>query len=356
MWVEKTKNGYRLVERYKEPVTGKYRKASVSMSKNTASTRKVAERIMRQKIISLTSEIDKNVTMQELINLWIASAKERLKESTVNTYTNKGKAVLKVVPADVLVNNLTSGFIKKNLAKIARTSEKNTIINNIRTIIRWGYEKDLVNDISWLEKLKPEHDQEKDEKLSQKYLESSELIVLLDSINKQKYHDLTAFLALTGVRIGEALAIEYTDINIDKRVVSISKTFNPNLKVNLTPKSLASSREIYIQNELMALCKKLYQQASANRFVSTLIFPDCIYTSYRAYLIRHSEKYVNKTITPHGLRHTHVALLAEQGLSLDVISRRLGHKNSTITRKIYFHVTEKLKQKDYKAIEQIVIM
>lgn len=56
------------------------------------------------------------------------------------------------------------------------------------------------------------------------------------------------------------------------------------------------------------------------------------------------------------MRHTHVALMAEQGVPLDVISRRLGHANSQITREIYFHVTKKLKEQDQQRIKAVKIL
>lgn len=56
------------------------------------------------------------------------------------------------------------------------------------------------------------------------------------------------------------------------------------------------------------------------------------------------------------MRHTHVALMAEQGVSLEVISRRLGHSNSKITREIYHHVTKKMQEKDNQQIKDIKIL
>ncbi|MFR8313824.1 MAG: hypothetical protein ACLVBP_16545 [Ruminococcus sp.] len=43
--------------------------------------------------------------------------------------------------------------------------------------------------------------------------------------------------------------------------------------------------------------------------------------------------------------HTHASLLLEQGISIDTISRRLGHENSDVTREIYLHVTKSYRKK-----------
>ena len=56
------------------------------------------------------------------------------------------------------------------------------------------------------------------------------------------------------------------------------------------------------------------------------------------------------------MRHTHVALMAENGVSLDAISRRLGHENSKITKDIYFHVTKKMKEQDNAQFQKVNIL
>lgn len=45
-------------------------------------------------------------------------------------------------------------------------------------------------------------------------------------------------------------------------------------------------------------------------------------------------------ITAHGLRHTFTSLSAEAGVTLDDISRQLGHAKDEMTRRVYLHVTE----------------
>ncbi|WP_416316347.1 tyrosine-type recombinase/integrase [Weissella cibaria] len=50
---------------------------------------------------------------------------------------------------------------------------------------------------------------------------------------------------------------------------------------------------------------------------------------------------VNDNITPHGLRHSHASHLISAGVSLEYVSERLGHKNVSITQKIYVHFLNK---------------
>ena len=61
-------------------------------------------------------------------------------------------------------------------------------------------------------------------------------------------------------------------------------------------------------------------------------------------------------ITAHVLRHTHVALMAEQLVPLEVISRRIGHADSKVTREIYFHITKKMRERDNQLIRNVKIL
>ena len=51
---------------------------------------------------------------------------------------------------------------------------------------------------------------------------------------------------------------------------------------------------------------------------------------------------VSLHIHPHIFRHTHASLLAEAGIDLVQIMKRLGHADDTTTRQIYLHITKTL--------------
>ena len=57
-----------------------------------------------------------------------------------------------------------------------------------------------------------------------------------------------------------------------------------------------------------------------------------------------------------GCCHTHASLLMEQGVSIDTISRHLGHADSQITREIYLHVTKKLQEKENEQLKGLKII
>ena len=64
-----------------------------------------------------------------------------------------------------------------------------------------------------------------------------------------------------------------------------------------------------------------------------------------------------KEITSHALRHTHCSYLLAKGISIYYISKRLGHKNISVTTEVYSHLLEETyKEEDEKATQIISAM
>ena len=58
----------------------------------------------------------------------------------------------------------------------------------------------------------------------------------------------------------------------------------------------------------------------------------------------------------HALRHTHAAMLIHDGVNVVKISRRLGHKNPTVTLNIYAHLFDKDDREAADAAERTMTM
>lgn len=233
-------------------------------------------------------------------------------------------------------------------------------------MIRWGYRNDLVSDISFLTKLERFKDVPHKEKIQDKFLESEEVKTLLSEIKDECWKLVTEFLVLSGLRFGEFAALKKSDIDYENNVIHVTKNYDPNNNVVTTPKTTCSVRDVYMQGELAAVCKKLHSQMLRRRLLHSLPENDLFffntggdyvhYYAYNKYLKENSQRILGRTITVHALRHTHASLLLEKGVSIETISRRLGHENSKITREIYLHVTEKLKDQDNEQISKINIL
>lgn len=366
MFIEELKNGkYRVGDRYKDPITGKWKKVSVTVKDKKKSTIKAAQSVLLDKIAKKLSEKGTDCTLGILKEKYIQAQYSTVKESTAIRNELFSKSACELLGDDAIINNLTAGYVKEKLLSSGKDATGiNEFITRFKSFIRWGYDNDYVDNISFLNKLKPIKNQEKKEKLSAKYLEKDELTVLISSMTVPLWRNLTEFLSMTGLRIGEAIALRAEDIDVKNREIHVNKTWIITTdKVGEMTKTEAGMRDVYIQDQLLPLCKELRRVALINRMACgcDLIFQKndkrIVYGSYTKYLKEKSIAVLGRKITPHALRHTHVSLLAaEPGITLEMISRRVGHEDSKITRNIYFHVTEKLKEKDNEMMRNIKII
>lgn len=165
-------------------------------------------------------------------------------------------------------------------------------------------------------------------------------------------------LAYTGLRIGELLALKVSDFDEDEGVLSITKTLTVLKGIKDyhlgPPKNKSSIRKVSIgKTAIMALRSQfaLRQQKYDEKLVvheAGFIFWSLSSPGYPAsytYLEERFKEFIRfaelpENLTPHSLRHTHVSLLAEAGEELVVIQERLGHKNDSITQRVYLHVTK----------------
>ena len=372
MWCEKLPNGkVRYVERYVHPITEKEGKVSVTLNKDTAANRKNAQISLQAKIdakmVELSAPTKKaEITLSELAKLYLKEQSKNVKKSTHGRNAIAINKIVEYLGGDSIVKKLNAVYVKKHLYIGAKKPcTKNERLKRFKAMIRWGYEEELIADISWLSKLKPFEDKEKKEKLEDKFLESDELRLVLENMEIPKWKFLTELTALSGMRFGEAIALETSDIHFDEEYINVDKNRDYIHDVTTTPKTDDSTREIPMQGQLKDLCKRIRifmnQERMRTGCRTTLFMSNedgeyLEYAAYNKYLKTVTEKVIGKKATTHFMRHTHVALMAEHGVPLEVISRRLGHSDSKITREIYFHVTEKLKQKDKEMVRDIKII
>ena len=369
MWCENLPNGkVRYVERYEHPLTGQMLKTSVTMDKDTKANQKKAYGMLQQKIGKSTSIAYKteSVTLAELTEKYLDEQKATLKASTYRRNTFMCKQILSVFGDNLLTDRLNAPYIREKLVSLEKTGkQKNELLKRFKGVLKWGYTHDYISDISYLDKIEKFQAEPHKESISDKFLEASELRTLTDAMEHPLWKDVTLFLALSGLRFGELAALRKIDIDMNSRLIRISRTYDPNNKIVTDAKTETSIREVYIQDELLIVVRRINLQMkkfSLATGVSSELFifdpnGDYVkYYTYNKYLQENAQKSLCRAISPHTLRHTHASLLMENGVDIETISRRLGHNDSQITRQIYLHITERLKEKDNERLRALKIL
>ena len=176
------------------------------------------------------------------------------------------------------------------------------------------------------------------------YLEESNLAIY------RNIYEITLYklLLATGCRINEALALHWSDIDLDNAIVHITKTLNYNQELN-SPKSKSSYRDIDIDQATVSMLKQYkhrqVQEAWQLGRSETVVFSDFIneYPNNRTLQTRlrtHFKRADVPNIGFHGFRHTHASLLLNSGIPYKELQHRLGHSQLSMTMDIYSHLSK----------------
>ena len=220
------KNGtisYRYGENYKDPLTGKNKRVSVTSSKNTKAVQKEMQRILNDRIneILTNSVSNKTLTIKDLTDEYVTIDKGLRKVTTQQNIENHAKALLKWIDGDILVVNLKAIYIQRMLNKCLLEKSFNyvkRVYSVLKQVLKYGKRMGYINDISYLDDVilkRPPRTTEEITKAREKFLTKDELKTFLTAIAKknQRVALLFEFQALTGLRIGELRALRVKDYN-----------------------------------------------------------------------------------------------------------------------------------------------
>lgn len=146
----------------------------------------------------------------------------------------------------------------------------------------------------------------------------------------------------TGLRIGELLALTWSDIDFKKGLMHISKTCHDGKtesgygRIIDTPKTEQSKRIIPIPKQLIQMLKTIKREEKCDWVVSYHNMPVTIRSYQRSFALLLGRLNIpHKSF--HALRHTFATRALESGMDVKTLSEILGHKNATITLNRYAH-------------------
>ncbi|RDU52824.1 hypothetical protein CQA49_06910 [Helicobacter sp. MIT 00-7814] len=173
----------------------------------------------------------------------------------------------------------------------------------------------------------------------------NEISLLLQNCQDALFREFLRFSFFSGARVGEIVALQWSDIDFEKREISISKTLNR--RTITSPKTHSSIRKIIMLPPLLESLTWLKNNAKAKSpFIFCNALGKPISQRYR------NTSWVNllqKCNLPHRVlyntRHSFASIMLSRGENIGWISQTLGHKNSHITLSVY---AKYVKNESYK--------
>ena len=166
------------------------------------------------------------------------------------------------------------------------------------------------------------------------------------------------YLELTsGLRRGELLALLWTDLDVEKRTISITKqvTRTKGELVGSQPMTYNSIRVLPVSQQAVELLVEEHKKHPGNPYMfpssktGGMFDPDSF---------RHTHEKILKAIGAehirfHDLRHTFATRAKESGMDIQIISEILGHSETAVTMNIYLHITDLHKKQEMVLLDKL---
>lgn len=285
---------------------------------------------------------EKEMRFYEALDKYINQKSDDWKEYTRQGIIGRAKRI-KDIFADLKLEEITTEELQDYVDDWQKQFSTNTIKSYVVLIMsvlkKNGFRIDSPKIKNYTPK-KSFYSNEEIEKISQYFMKSSKI----------KHNHLAIPIAMyTGLRIGEILALQWLDVDLSRKLISVSKNAEHIFgkgSILQTPKTESSIREVAIPNQLYDILIKFAPQKDEdwdNFVTSNSQQPQEHRTASRCaerLLLKIGVEYKGF----HSFRHSYATKMLESGVNTKVVSDLLGHSNISTTLNIYSHTSNDLKK------------
>lgn len=307
-----------------------------------------------------------NMTVGQWLDIWYESNKKKWKDGTAIQREWIIRTRLKPYLSRFKLQKLDKMTYEREFIHKVEGHFKFGTIRLWHTIFKIAINAAVENEIldrNRFTKVAILNDKEADTKNN--FLTPAELNILLNDVKQNENitnYSLILTLAYTGIRRGEALGLQWQNIDFKKHTITVERTRDD--KGSRTPKTKNSYRTIVVDEIVMVQlenykkwCKKELLKVGKKLTGESFIFissdiPEPIKEHIPIHIIRKSIKRTGiHKINVHGLRHTHATILLNNDFNVKAIADRLGNTVQMIYN-VYGHVMKKTEKESVLVFNQ----
>lgn len=303
------------------------------------------------------------LTFGELAEMWLQTKENIVKHSTYLAYIFclKHHLLPRYGEAVEIEEEDAQQYITEHLAKGVAKKTIRDHIATLRAVLRFGERRGLYSHREW--RLEYPRDRKNNRVRALSLAHHRKLSAYLE----ENLSCTTApiLIALyTGMRVGEVCGLRWEDIDLQRRVLHVSRTRSYVWNVITkqcetyedTPKTKNSDREIPISNSLYSALCRLRKQRDPE------LFPYVVGSTNKGTNNRNINETLRRIlfnlklplITFHGLRHTFATRLVESKCDIKTVSTILGHSTVATTLNLYVHPDTGQKRKALAKLNRLI--
>lgn len=290
------------------------------------------EREINAQIMEYTAKVERGRPFKEVAEEWWKAANPNLAHQTVKVYKPALERAVEAL-GDMSVKDIKPREISQLLQRLSEQGYALKTVMNQRTVIKQIFDHAVVEcdvDFNPCSSVQSPKNMKKAKRTAA--TNADEALV-------REYRDTWAlpYIALmTGMRKGEILALQWSDIDFEANIINVTKSAEyignqANIK---KPKTEAGIRMVPLLDEL-----KEFLLTQPNRLPDNYVISDDGKTplAHRRYqtLYKHFVEDTGASCTAHQLRHSFATIAFESGVDAKAIQEIIGHKQLSTTMDIY---------------------
>ncbi len=297
-------------------------------------------------------------TVGEIIDMWLADVKNRVKESTYANYNMKIKKHILPCFARLKYDKLTADILNEFISRKCSENLSAKYVSDIVILLksaakfaqrRYGYANRI--DCVTL----PKSDKIAENKLLSDSEQSQLKAALTENVTCSNVGILLS--AATGIRIGELCALKWENIDLEKSIITVRQTVQRVMNsgggtrlIVTSPKSASSVREIPLPDFIMPYLKSV--RSADDCFLLSgsqkIIEPRTMQYRFASIL----KKAKLPSVNFHALRHMFATNCIALGFDVKTLSEILGHSSVQITLNRYVHSSMERKKSCMKLFSE----
>ncbi len=300
---------------------------------------------------------NKQLTFKDIANSFMENyAVSYCRKSTVSGYYGYLKNHILPYFQNYKAIEITANHIRAYIVQMQEKGLKNKTINHTINLLSGIFNKAVeagfvtYNPVASVSRLKLPH-------MEMEFLDTFDIKALLNTAKSEfpTFYPLLQTAIATGMRRGELLALTWNDIDFERKLIRVNKSYhNGSLEETKTKKSV---RNVCFPENLGAVLMEWKKIAPKSKVVfcsSTGSYLDPNNMSKR-YFKPCLEKAGVKNIRFHDLRHTYASLMIAKKMPIKFIQQQMGHSSIQVTLDKYGHLMPELYELGASAMNDIVL-
>jgi integrase len=341
-----------------DPVTAKRRQRSKQIHGTEAQALLEAERIAQELDAGLYVD-DSSMTVADLIEAFLAAKAHQLEPSSLVNYRHALKHLEPI--SRRRINQVSGGALTLLYSRMLEAGHSAAVVHSthrvaramFRSAVRWGYLRDDPTFRAEVPRYRPRE---------MTTWSGVQLSTFLEATTGDRLHVFWLLAAMTGMRRGEVAALQWSDIDLTARTVTVTRNMRvvDGRVLEGKPKTASGRRTIALDDatvEYLRVLRASRPTGISGDWVHVVCKPDGM--PYNpASVSKAFDRTVARLDLPrirlHDLRHSWASLALEAGVHIRVVADRLGHSSPTVTLNVYSHSTPKLDRAAAEAVSQMV--